>query len=148
MHSWKNAILICVLIVAGLLPAGAQNRHLQSFNSEVPFEFKIGDRKFHAGYYEFVVLGPGIMAMRDRRAHVLAMLMTRQLQGQERDVAPRFIFQNSKGHMRLSSIWNAKGAEGYEILGEDMPVHTAQQEIGPILLKIPLAPHPQSNAMK
>jgi hypothetical protein len=107
-------------MAAILLPAQEQKRTYQSFNANVPFNFSIGDRKLHAGYYEFVVIGPGLMVMRDARAKVLARLLTRPLQGQERETPPRFVFTNKEGHARLSSIWMEKGKEGYEILGEEV----------------------------
>lgn len=139
MHSCRNSIAIAVLALATLLAAQEPKKLvLQSFNGDVPFEFRIGDRKFHAGHYEFVVVGSGLMAMRDSHAKILAMLITRQLHDKERDVAPRFIFERVKGRPRLASIWMEKGAQGYQIVGEDMLIRQVRPGPPPILLAPPI----------
>jgi hypothetical protein len=138
----------CTLISLGLLltaippSAQEQKRTYQSFNADVPFNFSVGERKFHAGHYEFIVSGAGLMIMRDARAHVLATLLTRDLAGKERDVAPRFIFEIKNGHNRLSSIWMEKGKQGYEILGEEIAMRQAQRAPQPILFIPPVSQLP------
>lgn len=132
MRSCISRFAAALLLFTMLLPVYAQKHTYQSFNGNVPFSFSIGDRKFHAGFYEFVVTGPGLMVMRDAHAHVIATLMTRPLEGQERSVEPRFVFSNKKGNLHLASIWMEKGASGYEIVGEDIAMQ-AQRGTTPSL---------------
>src|SRR5262249_42124 len=122
MRSWKALALLALLMTIMLVSAEAQQHTYQSFNSNVPFSFNIGDRKFHAGYYEFVVAAPGIMVMRDAHQHVLATLLTRDLKGIDREVASRMVFDQGKHHTKLLSIWMPRGAQGFEILREDVPL--------------------------
>jgi|SRR5579864_284402 len=139
MHSWKTCALLGVLIAAALSPARAQNeRHTyQSFNANVPFSFSVGDRKFHAGYYEFVVRGPGLMVMRDAHAHVLATFFTRDLKGTQREVPPRLVFELKDGNSRLSSIWMGKGAQGFEFLREEVAIRQKENVPPQILMRPP-----------
>lgn len=139
MLSWKYLVLTGLLMAATLLPAQEQKRTYQSFNANVPFAFSIGERKFHAGYYEFVVAGQGVMAMRDAHARVLATLITRQLQGEERDVEPRFVFEQKNGHTRLVSIWMKKGTQGFEIVKEEVAMRqTEEVSTMPTVLRPPI----------
>src|SRR5215468_9860899 len=98
MRSWKAYALLALLMTTMLASVEAQQHTYQSFNGNVPFSFNIGERKFHAGYYEFVVAAPGIMVMRDAHQHVLATLFTRELKGIDREVASRMVFDQGKHH--------------------------------------------------
>ena len=132
----KSRVLTGLLMAATLLSAQAQKRSYQSFNAEVPFAFNIGDHKFHAGYYELLVVGPGLMVVRDAHAHVLTRLMTRELRPVESPAASRFVFEGKKGHLRLTSIWGENGKQGYEIVGEE--VSARQYSPPPALVQIPI----------
>jgi hypothetical protein len=121
MRSWKSFALLALLMTMILVSAEAQQRTYQSFNGNVPFSFNIGERKFHSGYYEFIVAAPGIMLMRDAHQHPLATLLIREIKGIEREVAPRMVFDQGKHRTRLLSIWMPRGAQGFEILREDVP---------------------------
>jgi len=118
----KSRVLTGLLMAATLLSAQAQKRSYQSFNAEVPFVFNIGDHKFHAGYYELLVVGPG--------------LMTRELRPVESPAGSRFVFEGKKGHLRLTSIWGENGKQGYEIVGEE--VSSRQYSPPPALVQIPI----------
>lgn len=131
MYSWKPYAFAGLLMALIVQSAEAQKHSYQSFNGTVPFNFTIGDRKFHAGYYEFLVTGAGIMAMRDARAHVVAILITRQVQGIEREAPPHFVFERIGSHVRLASIWMEKGAQGYEIVKEELAMRPAPPAVVP-----------------
>jgi hypothetical protein len=122
MRSWKSFVLLALLMTVMLVSAEAQQHTYQSFNSNIPFSFNIGERKFHAGYYEFIVAAPGMMVMRDAHQHILATLLTRELQGIDREVDSRMVFDQGKHRTRLLSIWMPRGAQGFEILREDVPL--------------------------
>lgn len=130
MQSWKSLVTMG-LLTASLLPARAQNVVLQTFRATVPYEFKIGNHKFKPGAYELVVLGPGLMVVRDAKGKVLARLVTRAVQGPQTVSPPRWVFETQKGHARLTSIWMQNNAWGLEILGEEV----AMQQRPPVKLQ-------------
>src|SRR5262249_22041703 len=91
MQSAKILLTAWVLLLLGLAGAVAQTGTYQAADSRVPFSFDIGDRKFHAGDYEFVVRGQGLMEMRNGNGRVLTTLLTRDLRA-EQPGQPRLVF--------------------------------------------------------
>lgn len=119
MQSWKS-VLTLGLLTALLLPARAQNTAYQTFKATVPYEFKIGKHKFKPGAYELIVVGPGLMVVRDARGQVLTRLLTRAIQGPQTTSPPHWVFEVRKGPVQLTSVWMQNNAWGLEILGEEV----------------------------
>ena len=126
MFLWRSCILT-LLISAILLPAAAQSKSYKAFDSDVPFPFHVGEHKFRPGHYQFVVVGAGLMVMRDSRAHVLSRLITRQVPGQDHEGPSQLWFEKNKGDRKLRGIWDGPGT--YEIMGEEVPVYQAQPDV-------------------
>lgn len=120
MQSWRSSLSLFLLASVLMHAAGAQTRKYLAFDAKVPFSFSVGDRKFHAGDYQFVVVGSGLMAMRDGHGNMLTTLLTRDLRGDERSGGPRLVFEKTKGLTRLTSIWMEKGIQGFEIMREEV----------------------------
>ena len=120
---WKLAVAPA-LLAALMLPAKAQTQTYQTFKAQVPFEFEVGNHKEKAGTYELIVVGPGLMVVRDAKAHVLARLLTRSIQRDPADVPARMVFESQKGKTRLSAVWMANNAWGLEILGDEIAMRT------------------------
>lgn len=140
MPSWRSSLSLFLLAFVLMHAAGAQTRTYLAFESNVPFSFSVGDRKFHAGNYQFLVVGAGLMAMRDGHGNMLTTLLTRDLRGEERSGSqPRLVFEKSKNHTRLTSIWMAKGIQGFEILREEVASRPiAPQQPEDLMLNLPV----------
>jgi hypothetical protein len=121
MPSWKS-LLLSGLLAASLVPAAAQNNTVPALKATVPHEFKIGNHKFKAGAYELIVVGPGLMLVRDAKGHVLTRLLTRSIPGPGSDMPAHLVFESQKGPYRLASVWLQNSNSGLEILGEDLGI--------------------------
>src|SRR5579864_775534 len=137
MPSWKPKLTLCLLASVFMLFAGAKTRTYLAFDAKVPFSFNVGERKFHAGDYEFVVAGSGLMVMRDGKRRVLTTLLTRDLRAQEQPGPPRLVFEKEKGRTRLVSIWMEKGIQGFQILREQVSMPRLQVSPPELELKLP-----------
>lgn len=147
MHSWKSIIALTLLITL-IVPFIAQARTYQGYSVDVPFAFNIGDRKFKAGTYVFVILGPGLMAVQDSKKHLVTTLLTRDTQSEEeaKPGTPHLRFSIKKGRSHLVSIWMGNGPQGLEILGEEVAM---QQTQPPPLIRLPHDPlSPQPRALR
>lgn len=117
-----------MFLLAALLPVGAaaqdqpqaHGRTYTAFNFDVPFKFSVGERTFHAGIYQFIVLGPGLLALGDlQKKRIVATLVTRPMQTAEVPSATKLVFASKKGDARLTSLLQHEG-QSLEILGEEV----------------------------
>ena len=76
MRRFLHLALIATSLGA-LLPTLAQARSYNVVSSDVPFKFQIGERTFKPGRYDFIMAGPGVVAMRDSRGRIVANIATR-----------------------------------------------------------------------
>jgi hypothetical protein len=134
MYSWKSIVAL-ILLVALLAPVAAHPRAYQTYTVNVPFEFTSGARKFKAGTYIFVILGPGLVAVEDAKKHVLTILITRDIRTADAASFPHVFFDQQKGHAHLASIWMGNGPQGLEVVGEQVAMR--QNQPPPPLLLLP-----------
>lgn len=137
MQSWKTIIVVSLLASVLTLSAGAQNRTYLAFDTNVPFSFQIGDRKFHAGDYQFVVTGAGLMAMRDGKGNTLTTLLTRDVRAAEPTGPTRLVFEKLHGRTRLLCIWMNNSVQGFEILKEEVVASPLQPSPPELILNMP-----------
>jgi hypothetical protein len=109
-----------------LLPTLAQARSYQMVSSYVPFKFQIGDRTFKPGRYDFIIAGPGIVAMRDSHEHFVASIATRAKTTGGMAISTKLVFNTHTKTAQLIQIWAAKGEPGMDVLGEETAVRPAQ----------------------
>jgi hypothetical protein len=127
-HSWKLRIVVFPL-AALLLGAGAaaqdqpqaHERTYPTFAVNVPFKFTVGQRTFAAGNYQFILLGPGLLAVGDlHKKRMVATLFTRQMQTTAVPAATKLVFTIDRKYARLTSILLEHYTESLEILGEEV----------------------------
>lgn len=127
-HSWKSQILV-IPLAALLLGAGAaaqdlpqaHERTYPTFAVDVPFKFTVAQRTFEAGNYQFIVLGPGLMAVGDlHKKRMVATLLTRQMQTTAVPAATKLVFTIDKKYARLTSILLEHSTQSLEVLGEEV----------------------------
>jgi hypothetical protein len=108
-----------------LLAAAAQARMVDVFHADVPFKFKVGDRTFRPGRYDLIFVGPGLIAMRDSHAHVVASLTVRPRETGSPAPASKLVFANQKKDRRLTQIWTENRSQVLDVLGEEMVMRPA-----------------------
>jgi hypothetical protein len=153
-HSWKSQILLFLL--AALLPAGAaaqdqpqaHGRTYTAFSLDVPFKFSVGQRTFHAGSYQLIVLGPGLLALGDlQKKRIVATLLTRPMQTAEVPSTTKLIFTRKKGCLRLTSLLVEREGQSMEILGEEVAMPQNPPPAVPLSV-LDLATLPPTNALR
>ncbi len=130
-HLWKTKLFVSALLAAALAPAGANAqaqaqtgaRTYAGYEVDVPFKFAVGHRKFNAGNYKFVVLGPGLLAVLNTKTHAVVRLITRDMQAAKVPETTRLVFTiPKKGYSSLTSIVLEGHARGLEIVGEEIAI--------------------------
>lgn len=130
-HNWDIAsrVLYAALFIAALafllLSPAAQARSYDVFAADVPFSFNVGDRTFRPGHYEFIVAGPGLVAMRDGQKEVVGSFVTRAINANTPAPSSKLVFVNAKKHQQLTQIWLENRPEGIQILGEQLAIRSA-----------------------
>ena len=112
--------------LAALLPTLAQARSYQVLSSYVPFKFQIGDHTFKPGRYDFIVAGPGMVAMRDEHYNFVASITTRTKTTGGPATGTKLVFNTHSKTAQLIQIWATKGEPGMDVVGEETAVRTVQ----------------------
>jgi len=120
MKSLRHSTLSLLLVLASLLPAGAQVRMYQAIGADVPFKFTVGERSFAPGHYDFILVGAGLIAVRDHHRHLVASLVTRSSEEAKPSERTRLVFDRSKKKARLEKIYVESRAEVLEVVGEQL----------------------------
>jgi hypothetical protein len=127
-----HSILLAALVAAPLLPAKAQARTYDVVTADVPFKFNIGDRAFRSGHYQFVVVGAGLLALRDAKAHTVASLVARPVETGEPSPATKLIFDMNRKHARLEKIYLESRSQVLVVLGEQLAVRPSPAQTPPL----------------
>ena len=122
--------ILMLTLVAGsmaalLPPAMAHARTYEVIAADVPFKFTIGDQTFGPGHYQFIVVGPSLMTLRDSRKHVIASIVTRARDHGGPLPVSKLVFSNEKKRSRLSEIWMQNHSQVLEVLGEELAMRPA-----------------------
>lgn len=97
-----------------------QARTYDVLSTNVPFKFKVGDRTFRPGNYQFIFLGPGRLAMRDSNLHIIAAFTTRSRETGDPALVTKLVFSNHKKHSQLTQIWIENRSQVLDVLGEEV----------------------------
>lgn len=122
MKSVLQAALFAALLSAVLLPTVAQARTYECFSVDVPFRFYVGNRTFSPGHYEIILAGPGLVALRDAKAHDVASLVTRSIESGEPASESKLVFKTQKKHQLLAQIYIASRSQVLEVMGEELAI--------------------------
>ena len=112
--------------LAALLPTLAQAHSYKVLSSYVPFKFQIGERTFRPGRYDFMVAGPGIVAMRDEHEHFVASITTKVRTTGGPATSSKLVFNTHTKTAQLIQIWATVGEPGMDVVGEEKSVRAAQ----------------------
>jgi hypothetical protein len=130
MKRLLHSILLVALLATSVLLA-AQARTYNVISVEVPFKFNVGTRTFSAGHYQFISVGPGLLAVRDSHARVIASLITRSIETGEVSPATKLVFELQKKHSKLARIRIQNRSQALEVLGEELAMRQPPAPLGP-----------------
>ncbi len=85
----------------------------------MPFKFQVGDRTFKPGRYDFIVAGPGMVAMRDEHDHFVASITTRVRTTGGPATSSKLVFNTHTKTAQLIQIWATVGEPGMDVVGEE-----------------------------
>jgi hypothetical protein len=128
--AWDNAsrvlhaIMFAAALAVLLFSPAAHARTYDVFTADVPFRFNVGDRTFRPGHYEFIFVGPGLVAVRDGQKEVIGSFVTRAITAKAPAPSSKLVFVNDKKHQQLSQIWLENHTEGVQILREELAVRS------------------------
>jgi hypothetical protein len=115
-----HATLLAALLAACQQSAMAQARTYDALGVDVPFKFNIGNRTFRPGHYQFVLVGPGLVALRDAKAHTIASLITRSIEIGWPAPETKLVFETKKKQTQLARICIQFRLQVLEVLGEQV----------------------------
>ena len=125
-HTIKHLFLLSIVMAAMAatlsVPAHARTRTYEVLTADVPFKFHIGDRTFRPGHYDFVIVGNGLLAMRDAHQHFVASLVTRSVDAGEPSSTTKLVFINRKKDHRLAEIRIQNSSQALEVVSEELAV--------------------------
>lgn len=125
------AALLAASLGALLPPAVAHATIVKVLTSDVPFDFQVGERTFKPGRYQFLVLGPGRLAMRDARGHYVAAITTRDRDMRAPVTKTKLVFDTRKKRAQLVEIWIEENSQIMDVVGEEIAVRPTT--VGPPL---------------
>jgi hypothetical protein len=138
IRTWDTMkrFLLSMLVAASLatsfatfLPTMAEAKSYQVLSSYVPFKFQVGERTFKPGRYEFILAGPGMVAMRDEHDHIVAAITTRPRTAAGFATSAKLVFNNHTKTAQLIQIWAAPNQPGLDVTGEDLAVRPAPSTV-------------------
>jgi hypothetical protein len=124
--------LFTALAALLLLPAAAQVRTYEVLTAQVPFKFNVGDRTFRPGQYQFILVGPGLLAVRDAKAHIVASLVIRSVETSGPPTSTTLVFDMKNHHARLARLSLENRSQVLEVLGEQRGMASSLPPASPL----------------
>ena len=143
---WNNWVRRTLEIMRGLLsatliagcfsvfsqPAVADQAHTyQVLTAEVPFQFLVGNRSFHPGRYDFIMVGNGLLTIRDAQKHYIASVITRSVESANPAAETKLVFVNGKKQKQLSEIRIQNRSQILQVLGEELAIRSSPPQAVP-----------------
>lgn len=116
--AWLRRVLIVLSVGILVQPVFAHTYDVM--DADVPFKFRVGERTFRPGHYQLIMVGNGLVAVRDSHAHMVATITTRSVEMGTAPPTTKLVFQNDKKVRRLNEIWLANRREVLQVLGEEL----------------------------
>ena len=118
------AAVLAVSVLALERPAAAEPHTYQVITANVPFQFFVGDRGFHPGQYDFIMVGNGLLAIRDAKKHFIASLVTRSSEA-DGPTSNKLVFTHRKKRAYLTQIFLEGSTQFMEVRGEQLAIDPA-----------------------
>lgn len=122
-----TTLALVVMLFAGLAHA---QYPISTVKVDVPFEFAVGNRTFAAGSYSVVRSAPTVLALRDARENVVAILITAVVQANAPRDTPKLDFRTVGGEHVLTQIWFGNSAFGNQLTPQKRNLTMAKAPAG------------------
>jgi len=126
-----HAAVLAVSILALQQPAAAESHNYDVITADVPFKFFVGERSFRPGQYDFIMVGNGLLAMRDAKKHFIASLVTRSTENDGPAVTNKLVFTHRKNRPYLTHIFVEHRKLVMEVQGEQLAIAPARPVLQP-----------------
>lgn len=130
--------------VTAVLATPAHAKTYDAVNVDVPFKFNIGRRAFRPGHYQLIIVGNGLLAMRDARQHTVASLVTRSVDAGGPAPVTKLVFQMRKKRAYLDQVRIENHSLALQVVGEQLAIR--QPEPSPELPRFVIESMFQRNA--
>jgi hypothetical protein len=120
----RHIALFVATLAALMFPAAAQARTYEVFTVDVPFKFNIASRTFQPGQYQFVLTGPGLLALRDGNGRFIASLITRSVKTGAPSTTSKLVFDHHKKNAQLIRLCLENRSQALEIMGEQFAMRS------------------------
>jgi len=144
MKFLRHIALFVATLAALVFPAGAQARTYEVLTVDVPFKFNIASRTFQPGQYQFVLAGPGVLALRDGNGRFIASLITRSVETSTLSTTSKLVFDHHKKNAQLIRLCLENSSQALEIMGEQF---TMRSEPFPATIVMPDAFAPSAGPL-
>ena len=124
MKLLRHIALFVATLAASMFPAAAQARTYEVLTVDVPFKFNIASRTFQPGQYQFILAGPGVLALRDGNGHVIASLITRSVETGTPSTTSKLVFDHHKKNAQLVRVVVENRSQALEIMGEQFAMRS------------------------
>lgn len=131
-NSFQRIVPLVVVMIILLMSASGESRKYPGVQAEVTSEFSIARRTFRRGTYQFLLVGPGLLAIRNPHGPVLAVFMTRPLKSFSSSSPGSLIFRKHKKQMQLKELWPLGQEQRLEIVAEEPALPPNQYQPSPI----------------
>lgn len=138
MKFLRRSTLVALVSIVLWLPAMSQVRTYDVITASVPFKFTVGDRAFRPGQYEFIVVGVGLLAVRNEQRHVIAALVTRSVETGEPSLITKLVFNKKKNRSQLVRIALANQSQALEVIGEQLAIRSSPSPQSPSSDSLPI----------
>lgn len=119
----RRFTLLALLTTFLFLPATSQVRTYEVITATVPFKFAVGDRAFRPGRYQFIIVGTGLLALRDEHQHVIATLVTQSIETGGPSPGTELLFNKTKkNRSQLARITLANRSQVLDVTGEQLAI--------------------------
>lgn len=138
MKLLQRCILLALVSMILVLPGGSQARTYDVITASVPFKFTVGDRAFRPGQYEFIVVGVGLLAVRNEQRHIIAALVTRSVETSEASLTTKLVFKKKKSRSQLVRIALANRTQALDVIGEQLAMRSSPSLHAPSSDSLPI----------
>lgn len=132
-----SAAFLAVCLSAPSLPAlAAQAHNHQAYTydvltADIPFRFIVGNRSFHPGRYDFIMVGNGLLTIRDAQKHYIASVITRSIESGNPASETKLVFADRKKEKQLSEIRIQNRSQVLQVLGEELAIRSSPPQMVP-----------------
>jgi hypothetical protein len=127
----RYALFLCSLCLPTLLLPqaawGGDPTYIIHIN--LPFRFRVSDKKFRSGEYELVSKAPGLVFLCDPQGRILTTALARAVEVADAPGATKLMFRKHGKRFDLAQIWVENRRYGQQLYGVDEPIRLGKPQM-------------------